>query len=95
MEESLVWNFKRQGDVVMHFCSGTCYTAKECMLPEQQKTSERCDVYSEALTATETDLVLMFFSQVLNAKSDISGSEEVAAAAKVFKDDRAALLENK
>lgn len=32
--EKLVQNISRPGNVVMHFCAGSCTTAKACMFPE-------------------------------------------------------------
>lgn len=47
---------------------------------------------SETLNNAEADLVSAFFSEVLSFESDISDGKEVKAAAKVFKEERAALL---
>lgn len=54
-----------------------------------------CNAASEQLTGAESDSVLTLPSQVLNSKSDFSGSVEVMAVEKVFKVGKAALLANK
>lgn len=62
------------------------------MLCHQHKSSVREDVDSELLTGADADLVLTSASEMLDPQSNASGSAEVRAAAKVFKDLRAAFL---
>lgn len=76
------------GDVVLEICAGVCYIAEACVLLDQRRTFVRRNVKSELLPAAEADLVLTLASQVINAKFDISGSEEARAAAKLFKNKR-------
>lgn len=47
-----------------------------------------CDVDSELLTTAHAKLVLRYATQVLRSKSDISESEVVKAAAKIFETRR-------
>lgn len=54
----LVQKFGRFGDVMMEFCAATCFTAKECMLPDRHRKAVVCDVKSKLLTAPVADLVL-------------------------------------
>lgn len=75
----------------MTFCTVICSTAKARMLLDQRKKLVRCNVDSELLTTEDADQVLVFVSQVLDPKSDTSGSGEEIAAAKVLKDESAAL----
>lgn len=54
-----------------------------------------CNVDSELLTATDTELLLASASHNLSTDSDISASGEVQAAANVFQNKTAAGLDNK
>lgn len=65
------------------------------MLFDQRKKLVGCDVDSELGTTAKTDLELAFGFRVLSPMSEISGSEEVKVAAKVFKKKRAAVMANK
>lgn len=87
--------FSKADGLVVEICAGTCATAKDCMLLEKHRTFVRCDVNPEVLSAAEADSVLMFASQGLNHKLDMSGSSEVQAAAKVSAHETGAFLAKK
>lgn len=53
------------------------------------------NVTSKLVTSAEADSLITFGFQMLSPKSDFSGSDEVAAVAKVFRDKRAAVLARK
>lgn len=84
--KDLVGKFTRGRDVVMDFCTGTYPTAKTSMLLDQHRKFVGCDLDSDLLMAAKPDLLLTFALQVLNPKSDITGDEEVRAAARAFKE---------
>lgn len=92
LTKDLVRSSSRPENTVVKFCASTCSTAEACILLDQRRTFVGCDVNSELPTSAEADFVLTFASPVLSKKSDISGSAEVVAAAKVLKVKRAALL---
>lgn len=77
---------------MLDFCAGTSSTAKVCTLLDPHGKFVRCSVGSELLTAAEADLAVAFACQVLKPKSDIRRSEEVRAAATVFRKKIRALL---
>lgn len=85
----------KAGDLVIDFCAVTCFKAKVCMLLDQHKTFVGCDLDSTVLSAAEPDLVLTVVSQVLRPTSDIRGSGEVKAAAKLLTDEIDAVLAGK
>lgn len=69
--------------------------AKACMSLDQNRKSAGCDADFKLLTAADADLGLTIVVRVLSPKSDICGSTEVILDAKVFKDDKAAVLASK
>lgn len=79
----------------MDFCGGTCSTAKAFVFSDQHRTFVGCVVDCDVLTAAEADHLLTFASQVSDTISEINGSAEVKATAKVFKNEKAALWANK
>lgn len=84
--KDLVRKHGRRRDVMVDFCADKCFTAEVFILLQQHRKVLAHDVGSGILTAVKINFVLMFVSWVLSLKSDISGSGEVKAAAKVFKE---------
>lgn len=78
--KGLVRKLSRPENVVINICSGTCFTAKACILPDQHRTFVECNVDSALLTAAEADHVAISVLQVLSPKSDSSNRSKVAAA---------------
>lgn len=70
----LVRNPGKDGHLVIDFCASTRSTVKACMLFNQRRKFVGCDLDPEMPSAADPDLVLSFASQLLNPKSDISGS---------------------
>lgn len=65
------------------------------LVSDQRRELVRCSVAPGVLSAAEAGPLLGFASQVLKSKSDISGSNEVETAAKVFPDETGAVLARK
>lgn len=65
------------------------------MMLDQHRIYVECNADSALLTAAETALLLTTAPQLPDPNSDISGSVEVKAATKIFKDEGEALLANK
>lgn len=91
----LVWKFRRAGLLVMNSFVGACSTVKACKSPDHHRKFVGCNEDCEFLIAAALDLVLTFTSQVIDPKSDTTGSGEVKAVEKVFTDKNAALLPTK
>lgn len=91
---NLVQKLSRFGDVAIDFVAGII-KSENMRLRAQQKKFMTCDVHSELLIATKANVVLTFVFQILESKFRISGSAEVNAAAKVFREKRATLLGKK
>lgn len=94
-KKNSVRKLSRPGSLVMDFCSGTCCTAKACMLVDQRGAFVGSFVDSELPTAAERDHSMTFVTHMLDPESDSGGSEKAQAAPKVFKDEIAALLASK
>lgn len=62
------------------------------MLLDQQRAFVGCNADCELLAAAETKVLLAITSLMLNTSFDNTGSREVEATAKVFKEEIAALL---
>lgn len=65
------------------------------MLVGHHGTAVECNADSGLLTAAEVHFVLSLPFQVLNPKSETASSPELKVPAKVFRDERAALLASK
>lgn len=91
----LVWKLCRCEEVIMDFCAGKCSTSKACLLIDQYRKLVGRGVDSELLAAAETDLLLAFVFQVRDPESDIIGSGEMKAAAKVPSEEGVAVLVSK
>lgn len=79
---------------VYSFCVDTWSSPKVSLLPDQLAEFVRCDLITEAQTVAEADRVLTLVSQVLKPKSEISGSGELKAGARMFRDKTTALVAN-
>lgn len=82
--KNIVREARRIGDVMMHFCSGTCFTAKECLWHDLRRMKVACDMDFELLITPEADSMVTLVFQVLSPKSDISGSAKIQTGAKVL-----------
>lgn len=56
-KKALVRKASRPGNMVINFCAATCHTARACVLLDRRRRFVGCDVYSELLTAAETNQV--------------------------------------
>lgn len=88
--KNTVQSFSIPGDVGREFCASTCSTAKKSVLLDHHRTFSGSDVDFELLKAKMAELLIELVSQVLDP-SDVSGSRELKAAAKAFKDKTATL----
>lgn len=93
--KELVRNFSRPEDPIIDFCAGTWSTATECVLLGQYRKFEECNVEAKLLATAEANLVYSFASQVFSPKFIISGSGQMQTAAKIYKDERAAVSDSK
>lgn len=91
----LLQKFSKGGGLAINLCTDTHSTAKACLLLDQHTEFVECDVNLEVLSAAKPDLVLTIASQVLNPKSEVSGSGEVQPAAGVFTTKMGASLARK
>lgn len=90
-----VRKFSKASDLAMHFCAGTCCTAKcACCLTNKSKFAA-CIVDLDLLSVAEPSLVLTHISQVLSLSPDIGRSGELEAGPKVSSDETAALRSTK
>lgn len=65
----------RRGNVVMDLSAGTCSTTKTRMLLDRPRRFLECSVDAELMPAAEKDRAVSLSSQVLDPKSNISGTE--------------------
>lgn len=84
-DEGPSWEVWEGGNFVIEFCAGICPTAKACMLVDQHRKLVGCDLDSDILSTAEPDLHFTFALRRLSPSSDITGAEEVRAAARTFK----------
>lgn len=61
------------------FCAPICLAAKACMLSDQNRTFDGCDLYSKVLSPADPDFLLSFSLQVLSPNSYVRGGEDVNA----------------
>lgn len=78
----------------MKFFAGT-YSTLEASMLDRHREFVGCDVVFELQNAAKADLLLTFVSQMLSPQSGISTWGEMKTAAKVFKEESAALVAHK